>query len=81
MKTLNGQTKLIGDGWLHLHMPCDLPAGDAEVIVVVQPTPPPLQSTPVSDYGVWMGKLPDLDFDGEPNEMMRQWESSLKLAQ
>lgn len=37
MKVLTLQAKIAADGYLHLHIPCNLPPGDAEVIVIVQP--------------------------------------------
>ena len=57
MKTLTMQTKIGADRCLHLHIPCDLPPGDAEVVVVVQPavTGRPVPPYP-SDHGVWAGR-------------------------
>ena len=81
MKTLTMQTKIGADGCLHLHVACDLPPGDAEVVVVVQPTASARSGPPYpSDHGVWAGKLPDLDIDSDLKEMNRQWEQSMELA-
>ena len=80
MKALTVQAKIVADGWLHLHIPCDLPPGDAEVIVVVQPSTAACSDPPyASDHGVWAGKLPDIDLDADLTTMSRQWEKSLEL--
>jgi hypothetical protein len=82
MKALTVQTKIAVDGWLHLHIPCDLPPGDTEVIVVVQTSTSARSDPPyASDHGVWAGKLPDIDLDADLAEMSRQWEKSLEFPQ
>lgn len=37
MKTMSVQTEISADGKLRLELPIDLPAGAAEVVVIVQP--------------------------------------------
>jgi len=37
MRTLTLRTRVSTDGTIDLHLPCDLPPGDTEVLVVVQP--------------------------------------------
>ena len=84
MKTLTLHTKITADGCIDLHIPCDLPPGDAEVVVVVQPAVTAHAGPPYpSDHGVWAGKMPDIDIDidADLNEMNRQWESSMELPQ
>jgi hypothetical protein len=80
MKTMTLQTKIGADGCLHLHIPCELPPGDAEVVVVVQALPAARSGLPYpSDHGVWAGKLPDMDIDSDLKEMNRQWEAGMEL--
>ncbi|MGA7499103.1 MAG: hypothetical protein WBX00_20425 [Isosphaeraceae bacterium] len=70
MKTLSLQSKITADGCLHLHLPCGLPPGDAEVVVVVQPMSNARQGPPFpSDEGVWAGKVPDIDIEADLKEM------------
>ncbi|HEY3965832.1 MAG TPA: hypothetical protein VGM05_14835 [Planctomycetaceae bacterium] len=38
MKTLTMRTTIAADGTIDLHIPCDLPPGDAEVVIIVQPS-------------------------------------------
>jgi hypothetical protein len=66
---------------MDLHVPSDLPPGDAEVVVVVQPvaTSPQLSPPYPSDLGVWQGKLPDVDIEADLKTMTRLWESSMEL--
>ncbi|HVC94917.1 MAG TPA: hypothetical protein VND64_14575 [Pirellulales bacterium] len=85
MKALTLRTTIALDGTIDLHVPCDLPPGDAEVVVVVQPA---VSSVSVhrgppypSDHGVWQGKLPDLDIDADLKEMNCLWEKSMELPQ
>jgi len=80
MKTLSLQAKIAADGCLHLHLPCGLPPGDAEVVVVVQPVANPRLGPPFpSDEGVWAGKIPDIDIDADLKEMNQLWEKSMEL--
>ena len=85
MKALTLRTTIAADGYIDLHVPSDLPPGEAEVVVVVQPTAgaastaqgPPYRS----DLGVWQGKLPDIDVDGELRDMNRLWEKGMDLPE
>jgi hypothetical protein len=68
MKALVLRTTIAADGTIDLHIPSDLPPGDAEVVVVQ----PAVSSVPVhrgppypSDQGVWQGQLPDGDIDAD----------------
>jgi hypothetical protein len=82
MKALTMQAKVGVDGSLHLHVPCGLPPGDAEVIVVVQPLANARLSPPFpSDEGVWAGKLPDIDIEADIKEMNASWEKSMELPE
>ena len=82
MKAMTVQTKIAADGVLHLHVPCDLPPGDAEVVVVVQASASPRSSPPyASDHGVWAGKMPDSDLDADLMEMSCEWEKGMGLPQ
>jgi hypothetical protein len=74
MKTISAQAEISADGKLRLEVPCDLPAGLADVVVVVQPaTPPPTTSgQQKSLYGMWKDKLPDADVEAEIRELRRQ---------
>lgn len=82
MKALTLQAKIGADGCLHLHVPCDLPPGDAEVVVVVQPLAKARLSPPFpSDEGVWAGKAPDIDIDADLKEMNLLWEKSMDFPE
>ncbi|HET6882416.1 MAG TPA: hypothetical protein VFI31_19780 [Pirellulales bacterium] len=81
MKTISLRTTISADGTIDLRVPCDVPPGEAEVVIVVQPAAPVASSRggpPYrSDHGVWRDKLPDIDLDAEPREMNRLWEKHL----
>lgn len=82
MKALTLRTRIATDGTIDLHVPSDLPPGDAEVVVVVQPVAaaaPQLGPPFASDRGVWQGKLPDVDIEADLKAMNRLWESSMEL--
>jgi hypothetical protein len=85
MKALTLRTVIAADGSIDLHIASDLPAGEAEVVVVVQPTAAaaPIHRQPPypSDHGVWQGKLPDVDIDAVSQEMNRLWEKSIELPE
>jgi hypothetical protein len=85
MKALTLRTTIAADGSIDLHIASDLPPGEAEVVVVVQPTAStaPIQPGPPypSDHGVWQGKLPDVDIDADTREMNRLWEKSMELPE
>ncbi len=82
MKTITMRARITKDGVLRLEVPCDLPPGPAEVVLVVQPGD--TTSVTKSDlpyrslHGLWAGKLPDVDTEADLQDMHRQWESSLE---
>lgn len=84
MKALSLRTTIAADGTIDLRLPSDLPPGEAEVVLVVQPTTPPAPTCAEppyrSDYGVWRDKLSDVDVDAELREMNRLWEKGMDLA-
>ena len=85
MKALSLRTTISSDGTIDLHVPSDLPPGEADVVIVVHPTTP-VSSTgdgpPYrSDYGVWRDKLPDIDVDADLREMNRLWERGMDLPE
>jgi hypothetical protein len=65
MKALTLRTTIAADGMIDLHVPSDLPPGEADVVIVVQPATPAISNggrPPYrSDHGVRQGKLPDVD--------------------
>lgn len=83
MKSMTLRTKIAADGTIDLHVSSDLPPGDAEVVVVVQPVTvtTPRHGPPFpSDHGVWQGKLPDVEIEADLNAMNRLGESSMEQA-
>jgi hypothetical protein len=82
MKTLTLRTTIAPDGTIDLRIPSDLPPGDAEVVVVVQPLANSRPSPPFpSDEGVWAGKIPDIDIEADVKEMNQLWEKSMELPE
>jgi hypothetical protein len=85
MKTLTVRTTIASDGTIDLHIPSDLPPGEAEVVLVIQhsASPTPIHRGPPypSDHAVWKGKLPDVDIDADLKEMNALWEKSLDLPE
>jgi len=82
MKTLTLRTTIAPDGTIDLRIPSDLPPGDAEVVVVVQPLANARSSPPfLSDEGVWAGKVPDIDIEADLKEMNQLWEKSMELPE
>jgi hypothetical protein len=81
MKTLSVRTTIGPDGSIDLHIHSDLPPGDAEIVLVVQPLGSTRTAAPPfpSDDGVWAGKLPDHDIEAELTEMNVLWEKSMEL--
>ncbi len=69
MKTITTYAQITKTGLLRLEVPCDLPTGQVEVALLVQPinTEPTVEiSLPYrSLHGIWAGKLPDIDVDNE----------------
>lgn len=82
MKTITTYAQITKSGLLRLEVPCDLPPGQVEVALVVQPidTEPTVEISPPyrSLHGIWAGKLPDIDLDTELQEMNQIWKKSLK---
>jgi len=78
MKTMTVRTEIGADGALHLDVPCDLPPGPAEVVLVVQP----VSGTPGPPYdtlrGALAGVMPDdVDVEADLVEMNREWKKKL----
>lgn len=61
MESLRLRTTIAADGTIDLHILSDLPPGEAEVIVVVQPSPPAPVERPVSLSGRFAGHQPPED--------------------
>jgi hypothetical protein len=85
MKTLTLRTTIASDGVIDLHIPSDMPPGEAEVVVVVQPVSSAVsvhRELPYpSDHGVWQGRLPDVDIDADLKEMNALWQKSMELPE
>jgi hypothetical protein len=82
MKTLTLRCEISGDGKLRLEVPCALPPGPVEVVLVVQPTADAASSqspTPrTARSGLFLGKGPSgLDLDTVTGEMSEQWKAKL----
>jgi hypothetical protein len=77
MQTLTVQGEVDSDGTLRLEVPCALPPGPVEVVVVLNGTKPngPLSHDTLS--GLFAGQLPDLDIDAALRGMNKEWERSL----
>lgn len=85
MKAIAVRTTIAPDGTIDLHVPSDLPPGEAEVVIVFQPvvSAAPGHAGPPypSDQGVWRGLMPDVDLDADLQEMKRPWEQSMELPE
>lgn len=85
MKALSARATITSDGTINLSLPSELPPGEAEVVVVVQPISPAASSgdgLPYrSDHGVWAGKLPDADIEADLRGMSQDWETSLESGE
>ncbi len=80
MKTLNLRTTIGPDGTIDLHIPSDLPPGEADIVLVVNPVAGPLPGPPFpSDEGVWAGMVADTDIEADLMEMNQLWERSMEL--
>jgi len=82
MTTLTVRSEIDGDGKLRLEVPCQLPPGPVEVVLVVQSTGD--SSTPSSRKphsarsGLFLGRGPkDLDPDAITDEMNAEWKNKL----
>ena len=84
MKAITVRTTISPDGTIDLHVPSDLPPGEAEIVIVVQPVvaavPGGAGPPYPSDRGVWQGLLPE-DVDADLQEMKRLWEQSMELPE
>ena len=85
MNTIITYAQINKAGLLRLEVPCDLPPGQVEVALVVQPihTEPTVEISPPyrSLHGIWAGKLPDIDVDAELQEMNQIWRKSLEVSE
>ncbi len=85
MKAIAVRTTIAPDGTIDLRVPSDLPPGEAEVVIVVQPvvSAAPGRADPSypSDHGLWQGLMPDVDVDADLQEMKRLWEQSMELPE
>jgi hypothetical protein len=80
MKTLNLRTTIGPDGTIDLHIPSDLPPGEADIVLVVKPVAGAFPGPPFpSDEGVWAGMVPDTDIEADLKEMNQRWERSMDL--
>jgi hypothetical protein len=80
MKTLNLRTTIGPDGMIDLHIRSDLPPGEADIVLVVQPVVSAFAGPPFpSDEGVWAGVVPDTDIESDLKEMNQLWERSMEL--
>lgn len=82
MKTLTLHANISAEGVIDLHVPSNLPAGPAEVVVVIQPLgQAPAEPGPFSIadlHGIWKDQLPDIDVEAELKEMNAEWEKNLE---
>jgi hypothetical protein len=77
MKTLSAHAEIGGDGMLRLEVPCDLPPGLVDVVLVVQPAEerPPLPAR----SGLFLGKVPvPVDVDAILEEVNRAWKTDFE---
>ena len=85
MKAIAVRTTIALDGTIDLRVPSDLPPGEAEVVIVVQPvvSAAPGRAGPPypSDHGVWQKLMPDVDVDADLQQMKRLWEQSMELPE
>ena len=81
MKTMTLQTEIGQDGMLRLEVPCGLPPGQADVVVIVQPNALPTVAKSISLAGMFAGQLPDeFDVIAEVRTLRRQsTEKALEL--
>jgi hypothetical protein len=88
MKTVSLQTQIDADGKLRLEVPCDLPPGPAEVVLVIQPAASGTVNSAETGVagrqlhrarsGLFVGKAPkDFDVDAALDEMNKEWKEKL----
>lgn len=81
MKTLNLKAR-VADGKLQLgELPCDLPSGMVEVVMVIQPVDGTEPGPPYDMLeGFLAGDFPeDFDVEAELAEIRQEWTSELEL--
>jgi hypothetical protein len=85
MTTMTLQAEIGPDGKLRLELPCNLPPGPAEVVVVVQPTAnPPVPAGPATPpfrarSGLFVGKAQSGGaIDAALAEMNALWQTKLQ---
>ena len=85
MTTITTHAQVTKDGLLRLEIPCNLPPGQVEVALVVQPID--TETTMGSNlpyrslHGIWAGKLPDVDVDADLKGLNQKWEKSLEVSE
>ena len=78
MKTLTGQAEIGPDGKLRIEVPCDMPPGRAEAVIVVSEVAAPGNPPYDTLEGALVGLAsPDYDVDGALREMNDAWKSKL----
>jgi hypothetical protein len=83
MTTVSIHARIDPDGKLRLEVPVGLPAGNAEVLVIVQPEQTPARAqasgaTGLARSGLFTGTpAGELDVDAALNEMNDAWKSKL----
>ena len=83
MTTLTVRAEIGGDGKLRLEVPCQLPPGPVEVVLVVQPAVPPpdirrdLRPHPARTGIFKDRRVEDIDIDRALGEMNAAWKSRL----
>ncbi len=81
MKALSLQTEITPDGKLLLDLPCELPPGPAEVVVVVQPKSAPVGPPFDTLEGLFVGQLPPAaDIEAELRDIRQQWQHRLDAS-
>jgi len=82
MKALTLQTEITPDGKLLLDLPCELPPGPADVVVVIQPQSRPPGPPFDTLEGLFAGELSaDIDLEAELREIRQQWQHRLEMPQ
>jgi hypothetical protein len=84
MTSVKVHAEIDADGNLRLDVPVGLPAGKAEVVVVVQPEGNgevnAASAVGIARSGLFTAQpAPDLDVDAAVNEMNQEWKSKLGL--
>jgi hypothetical protein len=74
MKTLTTEAVIGPDGKLRIEVPCDLPPGRTQAVVILEETPPAQQPPFDTLSGVLAGIAdPDFDLDAAQREMNALW--------